>query len=123
MPAMACRDGRPVYLYGTQGGEGQPQTQSLLLTRMLHYGMNPQAAVNAPRFVWGRTWGEPTRELKVEKRVAQPVLHELAEAGHLVRPVEEYDGIVGHAHAIAIDAHGYRSGGTDPRCDGAAIGW
>lgn len=123
MPAMACREGRPVYLYGTQGGEGQPQTQSLLLTRMLHYGMNPQAAVNAPRFVWGRTWGEPTRELKVEKRVAQPVLDELAEAGHLVRPVKDYDGIVGHAHAIAIDDNGYRSGGTDPRCDGAAIGW
>ncbi|OKP97303.1 gamma-glutamyltransferase [Paenibacillus sp. P46E] len=123
MPAMACRDGKPAYLYGTQGGEGQPQTQSLLLTRMLHYGMDPQAAVNAPRFVWGRTWGEPTQELKVEGRVAPAVLSQLSEAGHLVRTVGGYDGIVGHAHAIAIDDNGYRSGGTDPRCDGSAIGW
>lgn len=61
MPAMACQDGKPAILYGTQGGEGQPQTQSLLLTRMLHYGMNPQEAVNAPRFVWGRTWGNRPR--------------------------------------------------------------
>lgn len=123
MPAMACRDGRPAFLYGTQGGEGQPQTQTLLLTRMLHYGMNPQEAVNAPRFVWGRTWGELTQELKVENRVAPEVLAELAGAGHLLREVGRYDGIVGHAHAIAIDSNGYRSGGTDPRCDGAAVGW
>lgn len=123
MPAMACREGRPVYLYGTQGGEGQPQTQTLLLTRMLHYGMDPQAAVDEPRFVWGRTWGEPTQELKVESRVTQTVREELAEAGHLVREAGSYDGIMGHAHAIAIDRGGYRSGGTDPRCDGAAIGW
>lgn len=123
MPAMACQDGKPAILYGTQGGEGQPQTQSLLLTRMLHYGMNPQEAVNAPRFVWGRTWGEPTQELKVEKRVAPQVLEELAGAGHLVRQAADYDGIMGHAHAIAIGGNGFRSGGTDPRCDGAAIGW
>lgn len=123
MPAMTCREGKPVILYGTQGGEGQPQTQTLLLTRMLNYGMDPQTAVSEPRFVWGRTWGEPTQELKVENRVVDEVLTELSEAGHLVRKVDGYDGIVGHAHAISIDDHGFRSGGTDPRCDGAAIGW
>ncbi|WP_151732871.1 gamma-glutamyltransferase [Paenibacillus tengchongensis] len=123
MPAMACRDGKPVYLYGTQGGEGQPQTQTLLLTRMLHYGMDPQAAVSEPRFVWGRTWGEPTQELKVERRAGRRVLAALAEAGHLVRPVRAYDGVMGHAHAIAAGEDGTISGGTDPRCDGAAIGW
>ncbi|GGF81513.1 putative gamma-glutamyltransferase YwrD [Paenibacillus albidus] len=123
MPAMAFRNGKPAYLYGTQGGEGQPQTQTLLLTRMLHYGMNPQAAVAAPRVVWGRTWGELTQELKVESRVEGRVLAALAEGGHRVCVVDDYDGIMGHAHAISIDDNGYRSGGTDPRCDGAAIGW
>ncbi|WP_419885999.1 gamma-glutamyltransferase [Paenibacillus sp. B-A-8] len=123
MPAMACREGKPAILYGTQGGEGQPQTQTLLLTRMLHYGMNPQTAISEPRFVWGRTWGEPTQELKVEGRVADEVLAGLAGAGHIVRKLDAYDGIVGHAHVISIDDNGYRSGGTDPRCDGAAIGW
>ncbi|WP_042200158.1 gamma-glutamyltransferase [Paenibacillus camerounensis] len=123
MPAMACQGGKPAYLYGTQGGEGQPQTQTLLLTRMLHYGMNPQEAVAAPRFVWGRTWGEPTQELRVEQRAGRQVLDKLAGAGHLVREAAAYDGIMGHAHAIAVDSSGLRSGGTDPRCDGAAIGW
>ncbi|KAA9005511.1 gamma-glutamyltransferase [Paenibacillus spiritus] len=123
MPAIACRDGRPVYLYGTQGGEGQPQTQTLLLTRMLHYGMDAQQAVAEPRFVWGRTWGEPTEALTVESRVPEEVRLRLAAAGHQVRTVRAYDGLAGHAHAIAIDGEGFRSGGTDPRSDGAAIGW
>jgi gamma-glutamyltranspeptidase len=85
--------------------------------------MDPQTAVNEPRFVWGRTWGEHTQELKIESRVAAGVQAELAEAGHLVREVGSYDGVMGHAHAISIDGNGYRSGGTDPRCDGSAIGW
>ncbi|MDQ0195141.1 gamma-glutamyltransferase [Paenibacillus wynnii] len=123
MPAMACKDGKPAILYGTQGGEGQPQTQTMLLTRMLHYGMNPQQAVEEPRFVWGRTWGEPTEELKLESRVPDAVRQRLAAAGHIVRTVGAFDGIVGHAHVIAIDDNGFRSGGTDPRCDGTAIGW
>lgn len=122
MPALAARNGKPAILYGTQGGEGQPQTQTLLLTRLLHYGMNPQEAIDQPRFVWGRTWGEPTEALTVEGRVDQEVLAALAAAGHQVRKVADYDGLAGHAHVIAIDERGGFYGGTDPRCDGAAIG-
>ncbi|QGQ98344.1 gamma-glutamyltransferase [Paenibacillus psychroresistens] len=123
MPAMACRAGKPYILYGTQGGEGQPQTQTAIITRMLDYGMDPQSAINQPRFVWGKTWGEDTQELKVEGRVSQETLDRLGQAGHLVRKVADYDSVVGHAHAIQIDDNGFRIGGTDPRADGAAIGW
>ncbi|QAY66462.1 gamma-glutamyltransferase [Paenibacillus protaetiae] len=123
MPGMAFTDGRPSHLFGTQGGEGQPQTQAALLTRMIDYGMDPQRAIDEPRFVWGRTWGAPTMELKLESRIDGGVMEKLAAAGHLVRRVAPFDGIVGHAHAIYIDEQGFRSGGTDPRCDGAAIGW
>ncbi|WP_438445342.1 gamma-glutamyltransferase [Gorillibacterium sp. sgz5001074] len=122
MPAMACREGKPYLLYGTQGGEGQPQTQAALLTRMVDYGMNPQEAVSAPRWVWGRTWGEETQELKVESRVEPEVLEALSRAGHRVKPVAPFDGVVGHAHAIKISGAGRLEGGTDPRCDGAAVG-
>jgi oxamate amidohydrolase len=122
MPALAMRNGKPAILYGTQGGEGQPQTQTLLLTRLLHYGMNPQEAVDQPRFVWGRTWGEPTDALTVERRVGPEVLAALAAAGHQVRTAADYDGLAGHAHVIVIDENGRKYGGTDPRCDGAAIG-
>ncbi|WP_020618627.1 gamma-glutamyltransferase [Paenibacillus daejeonensis] len=123
MPAMAFQGGKPAIVYGTQGGEGQPQTQTAIFTRMVDYGMDPQQAINEPRWVWGRTWGEQTRELKLESRVAPEVQASLAAAGHQVRTVGAFDGVMGHAHAIRRDEHGFLQGGSDPRCDGAAIGW
>lgn len=122
MPAMAMRNGKPAILYGTQGGEGQPQTQTVIITRMIDYGMNPQQAISEPRFVWGRTWGENTQELKVESRVQEQITEKLAAAGHLVNRVEEVDKIMGHANAIVRDEQGFLHGGVDPRGDGAAIG-
>lgn len=123
MPAMACLDGKPSILYGTQGGEGQPQTQTAILTRMIDYGMDPQQAVAEPRFLWGRTWGAADQNLKLEGRIDDAVIAALAGAGHRARKVKDWDGCMGHAHAIRIDASGFRIGGTDPRSDGAAIGW
>ncbi|WP_141430906.1 gamma-glutamyltransferase [Bacillus sp. 03113] len=122
MPAMAFKDGKPHVLYGTQGGEGQPQTQTVMITRMLDYGMNPQQAISDPRFVWGRTWGNPTQELKIESRVPVEVTDQLAKAGHVVNRVAEIDGIMGHANAILIDDQGFLHGGVDPRSDGAVVG-
>jgi len=122
MPAMACKNGKPVIVYGTQGGEGQPQTQTIIATRIIDYGMNPQQAITEPRFVWGRTWGDPTRELKIEGRVSKEVTERLKAAGHIVNVVEDFHQAMGHANAIVIDEQGFLHGGTDPRSDGAAIG-
>lgn len=122
MPAMALKNGKPAILYGTQGGEGQPQTQTAIITRMIDYGMNPQQAISAPRFVWGRTWGADSQELKIEGRVGQEVVDELEKAGHIVNIVKDIDPIMGHANAIIIDDQGYLHGGVDPRGDGAAVG-
>lgn len=123
MPAMACLDGKPSILYGTQGGEGQPQTQTAIITRMLDYDMTPSQAVSEPRFVWGRTWGQQTQELKLESRISNQVAVELASKGHHVRIVDPMDGIMGHAHVIKVSEDGLITGATDPRCDGAAFGW
>ncbi|MFP3125447.1 gamma-glutamyltransferase [Ectobacillus funiculus] len=122
MPAMAFKDDKPYVLYGTQGGEGQPQTQTVIITRILDYGMNPQQAISEPRFVWGRTWGEATQELKIEGRISKEVTAALQAAGHLVKRVSDMDQAMGHANAILIDEQGFLHGGVDPRGDGAANG-
>ena len=122
MPAMAFKDGLPSILYGTQGGEGQSQTQTLILTRMIDFAMNPQQAISEPRFVWGRTWGEATDELKMEGRISREVMNKLESAGHLVKRVNEMAGVMGHANAIRIDEQGFLHGAVDPRSDGSAVG-
>lgn len=122
MPAMACLDGQPAILYGTMGGEGQPQTQTALLTRMVDYGMDPQKAVSLPRWLWGRTWGEANRDLHLEEGIDPEVIERLRQVGHPVQVVPPLQPIMGHAHAIKVE-NGWLQGGVDPRSDGGACGW
>ena len=77
-PAMArFADGR-VMAYGTMGGEGQPQTQAALLTRRLHRGFGTQGCVEAPRWLYGRTWGAPIRALTLEGRYPVEMARDLS---------------------------------------------
>ncbi|HEX4836660.1 MAG TPA: gamma-glutamyltransferase [bacterium] len=123
-PALALRDGRPVLVYGAMGGEGQPQTQAAILTRVLDLGMDVQAAIDGPRWLYGRTWGEPTTALSLESRVPPHVVDDLRRRGHDVRVVGPWDDLMGHAQAIWIDRRtGTRCGGADPRGDGIAAGY
>ena len=122
IPSMYLAGGRPRFVYGTMGGEGQPQTQAALVTRMVDHGLGPQAAVEAPRWLFGRTWGEPTTALRLESRFPDTVTARLRERGHHVQVVEPWSDLMGHAQAIALDADGLRAG-SDPRADGAAKGW
>jgi oxamate amidohydrolase len=123
IPSMFLVDGRPRLVYGTMGGEGQPQTQAALVTRIVDRGLGPQAAVEAPRWLFGRTWGEPSKALRLEARFRDGVSEDLRARGHDVRMVEEWSDIMGHAHVIEIGADGALRSGTDPRADGGALGW
>jgi oxamate amidohydrolase len=121
IPSMYLVDGRPRFAYGTMGGEGQPQTQAALVTRVVDRGLTPQAAVEAPRWLLGRTWGDATRALRLEDRFDTRVSDTLRERGHDVQVVEGWSDLMGHAQLVRLDTHGL-TGGSDPRADGAALG-
>lgn len=124
IPAMLLKDGAPVLAYGTMGGEGQPQTQAALLTRLIDFGFDVQQAIEAPRWLMGRTWGTATSSLVLESRIADETMRELLLRGHPVTVASRWEGTVGHAQAIRIDRDtGFFEGGADPRGDGAALGW
>ena len=122
IPSMYLVDGRPRLVYGTMGGEGQPQTQAALVTRILDHGLGPQAAVEAPRWLFGRTWGEETQSLRLEARFGDAVSASLRERGHDVEVVDDWSDLMGHAQVVRVDPDGL-SGGSDPRADGAALGF
>ena len=122
IPSMYLVDGRPRLVYGTMGGEGQPQTQAAIVTRILDRGLGVQAAVEAPRWLLGRTWGDTSRTLRLESRLGSAVADALGARGHDVQVVDAWSDLMGHAHAIRLDAGGL-TGGSDPRADGAALGW
>jgi len=121
-PASATfADGRHM-VYGTMGGEGQPQTQSALFTRYAHYGMGLQEAITAPRWLLGRTWGEESTTLKLESRFDPAIAAELASRGHAVETVGAFDDTMGHAGAVVHHPGGVFEGASDPRSDGRAGG-
>lgn len=123
-PAMLFKDGKPYLVYGTMGGEGQPQTQAAIVTRIVDFGFSVQDAIEAPRWLHGRTWGASSNDLKIEGRVPQSVTDELVKRGHPVKVVEDFTDTMGHAGAILIDpATNVKFGGADPRGDGAAVGY
>ncbi|MBM6594904.1 gamma-glutamyltransferase family protein [Microvirga pudoricolor] len=122
-PALAAfADGR-VLSYGTMGGEPQPQILGQILTRY-RFGMGLAEAVDAPRWILGRNWGEPEGRLRLEDRFDGGVIRGLASLGH---PVEEtgeaYSDNFGHAGMLVKHPRNGRVEAThDPRSDGGALG-
>ncbi len=117
-PALArLADGR-LMVYGTMGGEGQPQTQAALFARHILYRQELQAAVTAPRWLLGRTWGATSTNLKLESRFDPSVIDALRRAGHDVEVVAPFAEIMGHAGAIVRNPSGALEGAADPRGDG-----
>ena len=122
-PAMALFDDGRSMVYGNMGGDGQPQSQSAVFTRYACFGMNPQAAVSAPRWLLGRTWGQTSDTLKLEARFPPQVIEQLRRYGHEVEVLQAWDETMGHAGAIVRHANGVLEGGADPRSDGAVAAY
>ena len=121
-PALAHFDDGRVMSYGTMGGEGQPQTQAAIFYRYNVQNLNLQNAINEPRWLLGKTWGEETTSLKIEDRFSFDTFDDLKSMGHIVEKVSAYEEIMGHAGALVCYPNGLKEGGYDLRSDGSAIG-
>jgi gamma-glutamyltranspeptidase/glutathione hydrolase len=123
-PGMLLRDGLPELVYGTMGGDGQPQTHVQLIHNIYERGMSVQAAIDAPRFVYGRDSESAfADEVTFESRAPAELLEGLRARGHRINVLGPYEHKLGHAQAIFVDrAGGTLAGGSDPRADSAALG-
>ncbi len=122
-PALAeLKDGR-VMAYGTMGGDGQPQSQAAVFTRHVAFGEPLERALDAPRWLLGRTWGSTITNLRVESRFDENLIDRLMSAGHDLQVLDEpYSDTMGHAGAVVLHGDGTLEGGHDPRADGGAAG-
>ena len=117
IPGMVTKNDQVVMSYGVMGGEYQAMGHMQFLTGMFDYGLDIQEAQDRPRFM-----ADPfTGEVEIEETVPQAIRDELAAMGHdIVKPAKP----VGGSQAIWIDPEtGIRTGGSDPRKDGCAIGY
>ena len=122
-PALAVlKDGR-IIAYGTMGGDGQPQSQAAVFTRHVSFRQPLEAALDAPRWLLGRTWGSTHTNLRMESRFDGNLIDRLMAAGHDVAVLDEaYSDTMGHAGAVVLHADGTLEGGHDPRADGGTAG-
>jgi gamma-glutamyltranspeptidase/glutathione hydrolase len=130
-PALATHpDGSLSAVFGTMGGDAQPQILLQLAARLFAHGQRPADAVSAPRWalrgpVTGfDTWtSDEGPQLAIEANAPLEWQPRLTGLGHDVRMIGELDLAVGHAHAIVVDDDGMLSGAADPRAIvGAAAG-
>lgn len=122
--SIATREERPLIAFATMGGSGQAMFHVQVLTNLLDFGMDPQEAIERPRFVVGPlTADEPPDLVRVEARIEGRVVTGLRRRGHEVRVESGFYHRSGHAHAIVLADNGTLLGGADPRGDGLALGF
>ncbi len=122
-PALAELDDGRVIAYGTMGGDGQPQTQAALFTRHVTFRQPLGRAIEAPRWLLGRTWGSTHTNLRLESRFDGNLIDRLLSAGHDVEVLgDAYSDTMGHAGAVVLHPNGTLEAAHDPRADGGAAG-
>ena len=118
-PMMALNgDGSFAFTLGTPGGDSQPQSLLQIVNNLVHFGMTPQAAIEAPRF---RSYNE--LRVAFEDRFTAAALARLGDLGHEVEVVHGWTATFGGAQMIIRDRDGMLTAASDPRREAYAIAW
>lgn len=105
--------------FGIMGGPNQPLAHAQFVSNVVDYGMNVQAAMEAPRFTKYTANG---CDVSIESRLPAETLRELSARGHEILLRREYTQEMGRGQAILHDSRtGINYAASDPRADGAAI--
>ncbi len=117
IPGFLTRDGAPLAAFGVMGGPIQPPGHVQTMVRVLAYGMNPQAALDAPR--WKVNGG---MSVDLEGAAAPELRAGLAALGHELKSVADTYMDFGAGQIVARFGDGYVAA-SDPRRDGQAAGF
>jgi gamma-glutamyltranspeptidase/glutathione hydrolase len=117
IPGFMSKDGQPVGPFGVMGGFMQPQGHVQMVMNTVDFGLNPQAALDAPRWEW-----EKGNKVAIEHSTAEHLFRGLAGLGHEVSWSGNQLGF-GRGQIIWRNEAGVLCGGTEPRTDGCVAAW
>jgi gamma-glutamyltranspeptidase/glutathione hydrolase len=128
-PALLMKDGRALMPFGCPGEDAQCQAMVQVVCNVVDFGMNTQAAIEAPRvisrsFPW--TFFPHAYEpglLQVEGRVRRDVRDGLERLGHIIRDMPDFTPASAGVCAVRRLENGALEGGADPRRESYAVGW
>jgi len=105
--------------FGIMGGANQPLAHAQFVSNFVDYGMNIQAALEAPRFTV--TSGAVTCDLFIESRISPEVVEALKSKGHNLLVRKEYSAAMGRGQAVLHNSKTKMNyAASDPRADGVA---
>ena len=117
IPAFLTEGGEPVGPFGVMGGHMQPQGHFQMALNQIDYGLNPQASLDAPRWHW--TAG---RGVAVEPSTPAALIEGLRARGHEIDTTPP-PSLYGKGQIIRRLRDGGYIAGSEPRADGAAVGY
>ena len=117
IPGFLTKDGTPVGPFGVMGGFMQPQGHMQVIMNTIDFHMNPQQALDAPRWQWLEG-----KQIRVEPGFSPSVIEQLKAKGHDVK-VASSSGGFGRGQIIWRTEEGSLCGGTEPRTDGMIAAW
>ena len=117
LPGFLLKAGEAVGPFGVMGGFMQPQGHVQVVVNTVDYHMNPQSALDAPRFQW-----TGKKRVQLEREVPVHIARELSRRGHEVEIVSSNLNM-GRGQIIWKTDNGLYIGGTEPRCDGTVAAW
>jgi gamma-glutamyltranspeptidase/glutathione hydrolase len=127
IPGFITKDQKPWLSFGLMGGDMQAQGHAQVICNLIDFGMDVQEAGDAPRFRHfgsSEPTGQPANEggvVALESGISAEARRALEAKGH---KLGEAPGTFGGYQAIRIDLeNGVLIGGSDPRKDGAAMGY
>ena len=128
-PTLVLKGGEPFMVLSTPGGDNQDQALLQVLLNVIEFGMNPQEAVEAPRFDtqhYVSSFDDHEflpGSLNVESRVSLKTVQELSNKGHKVRVQSEWGTLSAPTVIIYNPKTGVAAGGADPRRGRYAVAW
>lgn len=117
IPGFLMKDGQPVGPFGVMGGFMQPQGHVQVMMNMIDFDMNPQEALDAPRWQW-----VGGKKFMVENTMDPSLVEGLREKGHEIEVSDDLQGF-GRGEIIRRNEEGVLMGATEPRADGTAAAW
>ena len=117
IPGFLTQGGKAVGPFGVMGGFMQPQGHVQMVMNAVDFNLNPQAALDAPRWEW-----ESGTLVNIERSTGEHLFRGLAARGHDVN-WQNNRLAFGRGQIIWRDAAGMLCGGTEPRTDGAVVGY
>jgi len=117
IPAFLSKDGKPIGPFGVMGAFMQPQGHLQVVSNVVDFGMNPQEALDAPRWQWVRDL-----QVGIEPGFPTAPAQALARMGHEIAPQPNSNDF-GRGEIIWLTEHGTFAGATEPRTDGCIAAW